>query len=139
MGNMGIEPFLITSTVHCVVAQRLLRRVCKDCKQPYEATPEILEEMGLPVTGETVTLYKGAGCATCSSTGYKGRMAIHEVMILNDEFKKAVLQRKPASDLKRAARAGGMQTLRECGVQKVLKGMTTVEELFRVAHADEDE
>ncbi|HVM32565.1 MAG TPA: ATPase, T2SS/T4P/T4SS family, partial [bacterium] len=75
MGNMGIEPFLITSTVHCVVAQRLLRRVCKDCKQPYEATPEVLEEMGLPVTGEAVTLYKGAGCATCSSTGYKGRMA----------------------------------------------------------------
>jgi type IV pilus assembly protein PilB len=139
MGNMGIEPFLITSTVHCVVAQRLLRRICKDCKQTYEAAPEVLEEMGLQVTGEPVTLYKGSGCATCSNTGYKGRMAIHEVMILNDEFRKGVLQRKPASELKKLARAGGMQTLRECGVQKVLKGMTSVEELFRVAHADEDE
>jgi type IV pilus assembly protein PilB len=139
MGNMGIEPFLITSTVHCVVAQRLLRRICKDCKQSYEGTPEVLEEMGLPVTGEPVTLYKGAGCATCSSTGYKGRMAIHEVLILNDEFRKGVLQRRPASELKKLAREGGMQTLRQCGVQKVLKGMTSVEELFRVAHADEDE
>jgi type IV pilus assembly protein PilB len=138
MGNMGVEPFLITSTVHCVVAQRLLRRICKNCKESYIAEPEVLEEMGLKSTGEPVTLYKGKGCKTCSDTGYKGRMAIHEVMILNDEFKKGVLQRKSASELKKLAREGGMQTLRECGVQKVLKGMTAVEELFRVAQADED-
>ncbi len=137
MTNMGIEPFLITSTVHCVVAQRLLRRICKDCKESFEATPELLEELGMDPNGEKVTLYRGAGCATCSSTGYKGRMAIHEVMILSEDFKKGVLQRKPASELKKLARAGGMQTLRECGVKKVLKGMTTVEELLRVAHADE--
>jgi len=138
MGNMGVEPFLITSTVHCVVAQRLLRRICKNCKESYVADPEILKEMGLQPTGEEVLLYKGKGCSNCSDTGYKGRMAIHEVMILNDEFRKAVIQRKPAAELKKVARDGGMQTLRECGVQKVLKGMTSVEELFRVAHADED-
>lgn len=138
MGNMGVEPFLITSTVHCVVAQRLLRRICKDCKEAYEATPEILEELNLQ-SGEAATLYRGVGCATCSSTGYKGRMAIHEVMILSDEFRKGVLQRKTAADLKKIARESGMQTLRECGVKKVLKGMTTVEELLRVAHADETE
>ncbi len=138
MGNMGVEPFLITSTVHCVVAQRLLRRVCKDCKEPYTPEPEVLQEMGLDPNGERPTLYHGKGCKTCSDTGYKGRMAIHEVMILSDEFRKAVIQRKPASELKKVARESGMQTLRECGVQKVLKGMTTVEELFRVAHADED-
>ena len=138
MGNMGVEPFLITSTVHCVVAQRLIRRICKDCKEAYEATPEILEELNYkPNAGETVTLHRGVGCATCSSTGYKGRMAIHEVMVLSDEFRKAVLQRRPATELKKIARESGMQTLRECGVRKILKGMTTVEELLRVAHADE--
>lgn len=140
MGNMGVEPFLITSTVHCVVAQRLLRRICKDCKETYEAPPEVLDELGLkPAAGETVTLYRGVGCATCSNTGYKGRMAIHEVLMLNDDFRKGVLQRKSASELKKVAREGGMQTLRECGVRKVLKGMTSVEELLRVAHADEEE
>lgn len=137
MGNMGVEPFLITSTVHCVVAQRLLRRICKDCKQPFEATNEILEELGVQSTGEPVTLHRGVGCNTCSNTGYKGRMAIHEVLMLNEDFRKGVLQRKSASELKKIARAGGMQTLRECGVRKVLKGMTSVEELLRVAHADE--
>jgi type II secretory ATPase GspE/PulE/Tfp pilus assembly ATPase PilB-like protein len=123
--------------VHCVVAQRLLRRICKNCKESYVADPEVLKEMDLEVTGEEVLLYKGKGCSACSNTGYKGRMAIHEVMILTDDFRKAVIQRKPASELKEVARAGGMQTLRECGVQKVLKGLTSVEELFRVAHADD--
>ena len=140
MGNMGVEPFLITSTVHCVVAQRLLRRICKDCKESYEAPPEVLEEMGVQQNaGEPIMLYRGTGCATCSSTGYKGRMAIHEVMVLTEDFRKGVLQRKSAAELKKIARAGGMQTLRECGVKKVLKGMTSVEELLRVAHADSDE
>jgi len=140
MGNMGVEPFLITSTVHCVVAQRLLRRICKDCKEAYEAPPEILEELNVqPNAGETTTLYRGVGCSTCSNTGYKGRMAIHEVMVLTEDFRKGVLQRKTATELKKIAREGGMQTLRECGVRKVLKGLTTVEELLRVAHADESE
>ena len=138
MGNMGVEPFLITSTLHCVVAQRLLRRICKNCKESYVADPEILKEMELQVTGEEVLLYKGKGCSACSQTGYKGRMAIHEILILNDEFRKAVIQRKSSAELKVIAREGGMQTLRECGVQKVLKGLTSVEELFRVAHGDED-
>jgi type IV pilus assembly protein PilB len=140
MGNMGVEPFLITSTVHCVVAQRLLRRICKDCKESYPAPSEILEEIGVqPNAGESVTLYRGTGCNTCSNTGYKGRMAIHEVLMLNDDFRRGVLQRKSAAELKKIAREGGMQTLRECGVRKVLKGLTTVEELLRVAHADEAE
>ena len=140
MGNMGVEPFLITSTVHCVVAQRLLRRICKDCKESYQPPAELLEELKVqPNSGEAVTLYRGTGCATCSNTGYKGRMAIHEVMVLTEDFRRGVLQRKSAADLKKIAREGGMQTLRECGIRKVLKGMTTVEELLRVAHADEDE
>lgn len=140
MGNMGVEPFLITSTVHCVVAQRLMRRICKDCKEGYEAPPEILDEL-LVNSGstETTMLYRGVGCSTCSNTGYKGRMAIHEVLLLNEDFRKGILQRKSSNELKKIAREGGMQTLRECGVRKVLKGLTTVEELLRVAHADEED
>ncbi len=139
LGNMGIVPFLISSTLNCVVAQRLIRKICKDCKQPYEATPDVLEDLSLqPQAGETVTLYRGMGCNTCSNTGYKGRMAIHEVLILNEEFRKGVFQRKSAVELKKIARQDGMQTLRECGVKKVLKGLTTAEELVRVAHEDEE-
>ena len=76
MGNMGVEPFLITSTVHCVVAQRLLRRICKNCKESYVADPEVLQEMGLQPTGEEILLYKGKGCSACSETGYKGRRCV---------------------------------------------------------------
>jgi type IV pilus assembly protein PilB len=138
--NMGVEPFLITSTVHCVVAQRLLRRICKDCKESFEPTEEILGELKLkPNPGETITLSRGIGCTNCSNTGYKGRMAIYEVLMLDENFRRGVLQRKSAAELKKFARAAGMQTLRECGVRKVVKGMTTLEELLRVAHADEDE
>jgi type IV pilus assembly protein PilB len=139
MNNMGVEPFLITSTVHCVVAQRLLRRLCSDCKEAYEATPDILTEFQMDPNLTGITLYKAAGCPTCSNTGYKGRMAIHEVMIPTEDFRKAVISRKSAAELKSIARQGGMQTLRECGVQKVLKGLTSAEEMMRVAHADEVE
>jgi type IV pilus assembly protein PilB len=139
LGNMGMVPFLISSTLHCVVGQRLLRRICKDCKEPYEADPQTIELLKIqPAAGETVKIYRGAGCATCSNTGYRGRMAIHEVLVLNDEFRKGVLARKSTADLKNIARSGGMQTLRECGVQKVLKGLTSLEELIRVAHEDEE-
>jgi type IV pilus assembly protein PilB len=139
LGNMGVGPFLISSTIHCVVAQRLIRKVCSECKEPYEATPQMLEELNIqPQAGETYTLYRGRGCPNCSNSGYRGRIAIHEVLIPNDEFRMGVIQSKSAVDLKRIARRDGMQTLRECGVRKVLKGVTTIEELFRVAHADEE-
>jgi len=138
MDNMGVEPFLITSTVHCIIAQRLLRRICADCKEPFEPAPNILEELKYkPASGETVTLYHGTGCTTCSNTGYKGRLAIHEVLIPDEEFRRAVVQRRSSAEIKKIARRGGMMTLRECGVRKILKGQTTVEELLRVAHADE--
>jgi type IV pilus assembly protein PilB len=139
MNNMGVEPFLITSTVHCVVAQRLLRRLCPDCKEPYEAPPDLLTEFQLDPKSAGIMLYKATGCSNCSNTGYKGRMAIHEVMTTSEEFRKAVIQRKSAAELKMIARKNGMQTLRECGVQKVLKGLTSAEEMMRVAHADENE
>lgn len=135
--NMGVEPFLITAVLHCVVAQRLMRRICPDCKESYEAPPEILEELKVK-SNEKVLLYRGMGCASCSNTGYKGRLAIHELLLLSEKFKTAVLQRKSGEELKRIARRDGMMTLRESGVRKVLRGLTTVEELMRVAHADEE-
>jgi type IV pilus assembly protein PilB len=139
LGNMGIGSFLISSTIHCVVGQRLIRKVCNECKEPYEATPQILEELEVPAkANETYTFYRGRGCPNCSNSGYRGRIAIHEVLIPSDEFRMGVIQNKSAVELKKIARRNGMQTLRECGVRKVLKGITTVEELFRVAHADED-
>jgi type IV pilus assembly protein PilB len=139
MTNMGVEPFLITSTVHCVVAQRLIRKICSECKKPYEASHELIQDLGLASGSQPQILYKGEGCSNCSSTGYRGRLAIHELLPLNEEFKKGVIQKKSTADLKMIARKAGMQTLRECGIQKVLKGMTTVEELLRVAHEDESE
>ena len=99
LGNMGVVPFLIASTVHCVVGQRLMRRICKDCKEPYEADAHSLELLKIkPAPGEKVTIYRGAGCPTCSNTGYKGRMAIHEVLITKERFRKGVLARKSAAD-----------------------------------------
>jgi type IV pilus assembly protein PilB len=139
LGNMGVVPFLIASTLHCVVGQRLMRRICKECKEPYEADDQSLELLKIkPAAGEKVTIYRGRGCPACSNTGYKGRMAIHEVLILKEGFRKGVLARKSAAELKVIARAEGMQTLRECGVAKVLKGLTSLDELVRVAHEDED-
>jgi type IV pilus assembly protein PilB len=140
LGNMGIGPFLISSTIHCVVAQRLIRKVCSECKEPYEATTQMLEELKIqPKAGETYNFYRGRGCPNCSNSGYRGRIAIHEVLIPSDEFRIGVIQNKSAVELKKIARRNGMQTLRECGVRKVVKGVTTIEELFRVAHADEEE
>ena len=137
MINLGVEPFLITSTVHCIISQRLMRRVCSDCKQPIEAMPEIFEELKYkPAPGETVTLYRGAGCPACSNTGYKGRTAVYEIMVPNDAIRNAVLLRKSSDDLKTLARQNGMQTMFEAGVRKVMRGMTTVEEMLRVVHAD---
>jgi len=139
MTNMGVEPFLITSTLHCVVGQRLMRRLCPECKEPYEAGSELLTELGMDPNLSGITLYKATGCPNCSNTGYKGRMAIHEVMTTSEEFRKAVVARKSTAELKQIARRNGMQTLRECGVAKVVRGLTSAEEMMRVAHADEND
>jgi type IV pilus assembly protein PilB len=135
--NMGVEPFLITASVNLVLAQRLARRICSDCKAPHTMDPAVLLEMGF--TAENVTrakLAKGAGCRTCNGTGYKGRVALYEVMRFTDTLKEMVLQGSSTAELKAAAIKGGMLTLRMSGITKVMDGMTTTEEILRVTMAD---
>jgi type IV pilus assembly protein PilB len=135
--NMGVEPFLITASVNLVLAQRLARRICADCKAPHTMDPQILMEMGF--TAENVAkakMMKGTGCRTCNGTGYKGRVALYEVMRFTDNLKEMVLQGSSTAELKAAAIKGGMLTLRMSGIGKVMDGVTTTEEILRVTMAD---
>jgi type IV pilus assembly protein PilB len=137
LDNMGIEPFLITSSVVMVIAQRLVRKICPKCKESYEVSPEVLEDLGIkPQVGERVMFYRGTGCQFCANTGYKGRAAIYEVMAMNDDLRRAVLKRLTGTDIKKIAIETGMITLREAGIRKVRAGMTSIEELLRVTTAD---
>jgi type IV pilus assembly protein PilB len=134
--DMGLGPYLVTSSLECVVAQRLLRRLCPRCKSAGSANPEELQEfkaMGLIEDGSTgISLYRAVGCEQCGHTGYLGRLAVHEVMVMNDELRMLVLQRAPAEAIAHAATAGGMQTLKQDAFAKLVEGQTTFDELKRV-------
>ncbi len=137
LDNMGIEPFLISSSVIMIIAQRLIRKICPKCKESYEVSHELLEELGIkPKDGEKIMFYRGTGCGHCNNTGYKGRAAIYEVLSMNDEIRKAVLKRSSSSDIKKIAIDTGMVTLREAGIRKVKQGVTSIEELFRATTTD---
>ncbi|MFC1642442.1 type IV-A pilus assembly ATPase PilB [Myxococcota bacterium] len=137
MLNMGVEPFLITASVNLVLAQRLARRICADCKQETQYEQEALRDTGLSEDQiANARLYKGAGCGTCNNTGYKGRVALYEVMRFSDELREMVLQGASAAELKVGAIKSGMTTLRMSGMAKVLDGVTTPEEILRVTMAD---
>jgi type IV pilus assembly protein PilB len=136
--NMGIEPFLVASSVNCIVAQRLARKVCVECKETdTEVTPEALIEAGMAeeLARSTVTV-TGRGCRECSDTGFKGRVAIYEVMALRDELKEFVLNGASALELKREAVRLGMKTLRQAALSKLSEGVTDFGEVFRVSAAD---
>ncbi len=135
--NMGVEPFLITASVNLVLAQRLARKICVDCKAPHSIDAHALKDIGF--TEEQIAkggLMKGAGCRTCNNTGYKGRVALYEVMRFNDSLKEMVLGGSSAAELKIGAIKNGMITLRMSGIKKVLDGVTTTEEILRVTMAD---
>lgn len=135
--NMGVEPFLITASVNLVLAQRLARKICNDCKQPITIERKTLEEIGFtPEHIANAKLFKGEGCRNCNGTGYRGRVALYEVMRFSDSLKEMVLQGSPAAELKSAAIRQGMLTLRMSGIRKVLDGVTTTEEILRVTMAD---
>ncbi|MBL8608868.1 MAG: type IV-A pilus assembly ATPase PilB [Myxococcales bacterium] len=135
--NMGVEPFLITASVNLVLAQRLARKVCNDCRQPIEIEPQALQELGFTAAQIAgAKLQKGVGCRTCNGTGYKGRVALYEVMRFTDTLKEMVLQGASTADLKAAAIKGGMSTLRMSGIRKALEGVTTTEEILRVTMSD---
>ncbi len=131
--DMGVEPFLISATLLGVLAQRLARRICPKCKEPYQPPPEVLADFDLdPDQVKDVTFYRGRGCEYCRHTGYKGRIGIFELMVMNEELADLTLKRAPLAEIRAAARAAGMRTLKEDGVQKVLLGITTFEEVARV-------
>jgi type IV pilus assembly protein PilB len=134
MLNMGVEPFLVASSVNLVLAQRLARVICPNCKEPMEASPEMLKTVGLD--GESLAVYRGAGCQNCGGTGYRGRIALYEVMPMWEALRELVLGGGSATDIKRAAMTNGMQTLRQSGLAKVREGITTIEEVLRVSMAD---
>jgi len=136
--NMGIEPFLVASSVNSIVAQRLARRICENCREVDTATSELdLEEAGLrPEQIRSAKVYRGTGCPACSETGFKGRVALYEVMPLTDDLKEFVLNGASALELKREAIRGGMVTLRQSALNKLLDGVTTVSEVYRVSAAD---
>jgi len=130
--NMGIEPFLVATSVNLICAQRLVRRVCSQCKEAMTITPQALVDAGYtPEESKSTTVYHGRGCGTCNNTGYKGRVGLYEVMEINDELKELILVGASALELKKKALEMGMVTLRRSGLIKIAGGMTTLEEVVR--------
>ena len=130
--NMGIEPFLVATSVNLIQAQRLIRRVCKDCKQEHPTPPEALIEVGFSADeARTLKTYKGKGCTTCNNTGYKGRIGLYEVMEITDELRELILIGASALELRKKAIDDGMISLRESGLHKIRDGVTTIEEVVR--------
>ena len=145
IGMMGVEPFLTSSTLLMVVAQRLVRGICKNCKETYEVTPELLVSLGVPkplldnnIKNGKIILSRGRGCEICANTGYKGRMGIHEILEVNDALRALIIEKAHTSRIKEAARKNGMITLRESALRKLFTGATTVEEVIRVTGSDVD-
>jgi type IV pilus assembly protein PilB len=130
--NMGIEPFLVATSVNLICAQRLVRRICSQCKEALQIQPEALIDAGYtPEEASKVTIQHGHGCATCNNTGYKGRVGLYEVMEINDELRELILVGASALELKKKALEMGMITLRRSGLIKVASGQTTMEEVLR--------
>jgi len=136
--NMGAESFLLTSAINLILAQRLVRRICEKCKEPIETKPEILSNLGVDTADISAGFpsFHGRGCNDCSGTGYRGRLAIYEVMVMHEAIKELILKGASAMELKREAVKLGMSTLRMSALQKVRKGVTTIEETIRVTDTD---
>ena len=131
---MGLEPFLVSSALDCVVAQRLARRLCERCKVAYTPAPAELTHAGWDHErlGSTPTLYRPEGCSVCARTGYRGRTAVHEVLLLTETLSSMVAARAHSDDLRKEAVSLGMLTLRDAGLMQVADGRTSLEEIFRV-------
>ena len=133
--EMGIEPFLTSSAVDCVLAQRLARRLCSVCKEPYTPTREMLRKNDFPAEvweRDDIVLHRAKGCSRCKGTGYKGRLGLYEVMIVSEAIRRLTIERKSADEISRVAKAEGMKCLRDDGIDKVLLGQTSFEEIARV-------
>lgn len=134
LADMGIEEYLIAATVVGIMAQRLARRICSNCKTSYEVQAKELRKFGLKdmEDNQLVTLYRGVGCEKCKNTGYKGRCGIHELLTINDEVREHIVRKSPVSNIREAGKAAGMLELKEDGLYKVLEGITTPDEVMRV-------
>jgi type II secretory ATPase GspE/PulE/Tfp pilus assembly ATPase PilB-like protein len=133
--DMGAEPYLISSVLEAVLAQRLVRRICTQCTVPHEPDAGDLLAMGLN-SPAGVKFYRGAGCAACRGTGYRGRTGIYELMVMTEELRNLVLRKASAGEIRRHATGAGMVTLREDGLAKACAGITTVEEIVRVTQEE---
>jgi len=135
--NMGVEPYQFVSALNCVLAQRLVRLICSHCKRPTKPEQKLLEESALdPALANTYQFYEGAGCIECGGTGFKGRTAICELLDLSDRIREMILDRRPNSDVKKAAHEEGMRFLRESAVEKVVHGLTTLREINKVTFVE---
>ncbi len=136
--NMNVEPYNFVSALNCVLAQRLVRKICPNCTERVTYPREVLEEANIPLQmAEGAELFEGKGCLDCNGTGFRGRMAISELLELSDHIRELILDRKPASEIKKAAREEGMLTLREAAVHQFLKGRTTLKEINKVTFVEE--
>ncbi|MCP4650256.1 MAG: Flp pilus assembly complex ATPase component [PVC group bacterium] len=138
--DVGVEPYLVASSVECFIAQRLVRVICPHCREEITESTDIKEKIARDLGhdhSQEIKLYRGKGCQSCNSTGYYGRTAIYEILILNESIRKLVLQKVSSEDIKRCAVNCGMRTLRQSGWLKVIEGVTTTDEILRVTQADE--
>jgi len=135
--NMGVEPYNFVSALNCILAQRLVRVICENCKKRSTLTPKALQESGLdPAEWGKVPFYEGSGCLECSGSGYRGRTAITELLDLSDRIREMIVDRRPTSEIKRVAKEEGMTFLRESGLKKVRAGITTLREINKVTFLD---
>jgi type IV pilus assembly protein PilB len=137
--DMGLEPFLITATLEGILAQRLVRKICVDCRTEFDPSPEMLMELNLrPLDVAGKKFYYGRGCDRCNNTGYKGRMGIFELILINDEVRDLVSAGASTDQLRSACRKHGMRTLREAGLASIFEGRTTIEEVVRETVMEEE-
>jgi type IV pilus assembly protein PilB len=135
--NMGVEPYQFVSALNCVLAQRLVRVICTHCKRPVRLTRDMLAESAMdPQLADTHVFHEGAGCIECGGTGFKGRMAICELLDLSDAIREMILERRPSSEIRKKAQEEGMRFLRESAVDKVLQGLTTLREINKVTFVE---
>jgi general secretion pathway protein E len=137
--DLGVEPYLVSSSLIAIIAQRLVRKVCPECKKVVEPLPHELRELGVGLLGspdEGGKFFVGQGCEKCFQTGYRGRTGIYETMLLNEEIQNMIYKKETAGTIKKVALEAGMQTLRMDGARKVVAGVTTVSEVLRVTQAD---
>jgi type II secretory ATPase GspE/PulE/Tfp pilus assembly ATPase PilB-like protein len=135
MIDMNVEPFLVSSSVIGVLAQRLVRTICPECKEKYAPMKEELKDIGLDAS-EKASFYRGKGCAKCMNTGYKGRIGIYELMVPDEAIRAAIMAKSSTDEIRRLARKSGMISLKGDGIEKIKSGVTTVEEVLRVTEED---